>query len=67
MCIRDSDDTDRRIYHVSFEPVEGAQGYVLYWGIDPDNLTHSIMLRDTDNTLRCFDRDAEYSFKLTSF
>lgn len=61
------DDTDRRIYHVSFEPVEGAQGYVLYWGIDPDNLTHSIMLRDTDNTLRCFDRDAEYAFRLTSF
>ncbi len=59
--------TDGRIFNFSWNPVSGAQGYILYWGNEKDNLRHAMMLRGTSKQLRFFDRDAQYNFKIEAY
>lgn len=59
--------TDGRIFNFSWNPVSGAQGYILYWGNEKDNLRHAMMLRGTSKQLRFFDRDAQYYFKIEAY
>lgn len=61
------DESDKRVYRLSWNPVKGASGYVIEWGVDPENLTHSTMVSDTMTEMRCFNRDSEYYFRVTSF
>ena len=63
--IRNQDDPRR----ISFKwnPVRNADGYILHWGTDPDNLQHSIMVRDTEYEAGYFNRDSKYNFSIEAF
>ena len=46
---------------VSWDPVEGAQGYVIRFGIDPHNLhTHWQVIGDTRATVYCLTKGVPY-------
>ena len=57
---------DARNMTVSWQPVEGAQGYFIRWGIDPNNLhTHWQVLADpvgggTEATVYCLTKGVTY-------
>lgn len=61
------DSNDGRIFNFSWNPVPGAQGYILSWGQDKGNLRHSMMVRGTSHQSRFFDRDAQYHFKIEAY
>lgn len=61
------DANDRRIYNFTWDPTPGAQGYIIYWGSEPDNLCHAMMVRGTSHQSRFFDRDAPYHFRIEPF
>jgi hypothetical protein len=59
---------DRRNASFSWEPVEGAQGYNIRWGIAPDKLYLSWLVYDDDeHFMRNLDRDTEYYFSIEAF
>jgi hypothetical protein len=59
---------DRRNASFSWEPVEGAQGYNIRWGIAPDRLYHSWLVYDVnEHFMRCLDRNTEYYFSIEAF
>lgn len=58
---------DRRTITVSWQPVEGAQGYFLRWGTDPDELFSACETLDPSVTLGLFSSDADYYFRVDSF
>ncbi|WP_346859008.1 family 43 glycosylhydrolase [uncultured Draconibacterium sp.] len=59
---------DRRDAQLSWEKVEGAQGYNVYWGIAPDKLYNSWLIYDnTDLLMRCLDKNTSYYFSIESF
>ena len=64
-AVRDSD--DRRAWSFSWDPSEGADGYVLRWGIGEDALTHSMVVYDNKYEARYFNRDSDYRFSITPF
>jgi len=59
---------DRRDASLSWEAVDGAQGYNIRWGIAPDKLYHSwLVYCKTDHFMRNLDRDTKYFFSIESF
>ncbi|RIA08673.1 F5/8 type C domain-containing protein [Flavobacteriaceae bacterium MAR_2010_72] len=60
--------TDRRDASFSWDPVAGAQGYNIRWGIAPDKLYQSWLVYDTnEHFMRCLDRDTPYYFSIEAF
>ncbi len=52
---------DARNMTVTWEPVEGAQGYFIRWGIDPSELhTHWQVIGDTEATVYCLTKGVTY-------
>ncbi len=61
-------ETDRRDISFSWNPVKGAQGYNIRWGIAPDKLYQSWLLYDVnEHFMRCLDRDTKYYFSIGAF
>src|SRR5690606_35237187 len=61
-------ETDRRDASFSWNPVDGAQGYNIRWGIAPDKLYQSWQVYDTnEHFMRNLDRDTPYYFTIESF
>jgi hypothetical protein len=59
---------DRRDASLSWEPVKGAQGYNIRWGIAPDKLYQSWLIYDDNkHFMRCLDRDTQYYFSIEAF
>ena len=59
---------DRRNASFSWEPVDGAQGYNIRWGIAPDKLYKSWLVYDVnEHLMRCLNRDTEYYFSIEAF
>jgi len=61
------DENDKRIYRFKWNEQPEAQGYILYWGIKPNELHNAIMIRGTEYEGRFFNVDSEYFFELTAF
>jgi len=61
-------DEDRRDASLSWNPVKGAQGYNIRWGIAPDKLYQSWLIYDVNqHFMRCLDRDTKYYFTIEAF
>lgn len=59
---------DRREARLSWNQVEGAQGYHLYYGIDPEKLYNSVMVyNDTTCQLNGLNVDPGYFFAIETF
>ena len=59
---------DRRDASFKWEPVKGAQGYNIRWGIAPDKLYQSWLIYDeTEHFMRNLDRDTKYYFSIEAF
>jgi len=59
---------DKRDVSFSWNPVKGAQGYNIRWGIAPDKLYQSWLIYDKDeHFMRCLDRDTKYYFAIEVF
>lgn len=59
---------DRRDASFKWEPVKGAQGYNIRWGIAPDKLYQSWLLYDVnEHFMRNLDRDTKYYFSIEAF
>lgn len=59
---------DRRNAFLSWDKVEGATGYVIYWGISKDKLNLSALMYDAPNyELRALNIDQEYYFQVEAF
>jgi len=59
---------DKRDVSFSWNPVKGAQGYNIRWGIAPDKLYQSWLIYDKDeHFMRCLDRDMKYYFAIEAF
>lgn len=59
---------DRRDASFSWNPVEGAQGYNIRWGIAKDKRYHSWQVYDaTEHFMRNLDRDTSYYFTIEAF
>lgn len=52
---------DARNMTVTWDPVEGAQGYMIRWGIHPDELnTHWQVIGNTEATVHCLTKGVTY-------
>ncbi len=58
---------DRRTAKLSWEPVKGAQGYVIRYGTAKNRLFLERTIRDTSVTLNTLNTDAPYYFAVTPF
>jgi len=59
---------DRRDATLLWKPVEGADGYVVSYGIEPDKLYNNYMVYDDYTiTIHSLNRDPEYYFKVEAF
>ena len=59
---------DRRNTNLTWNPVNDAQGYVIYWGISPNQLNLSALLYDKPNyELRALTTDQSYYYQVESF
>ncbi len=59
---------DRRDITLSWEPVKGAQGYNVLWGIAPDKLYSSWMVYgDTGLLMKSLTTDQDYYFAIEAF
>ncbi len=59
---------DRRNADLSWEPVEGATGYVVYWGISKDKLNLSALMYDQNSyELRALNTDQDYYYQVEAF
>ena len=59
---------DRRNARLEWDRVPDAQGYHLYYGIEPDKLYNSIMVyKDTTYNLRALNVEPEYHFEIEAF
>ncbi|GAA4311881.1 family 43 glycosylhydrolase [Pontixanthobacter gangjinensis] len=59
---------DSRDVSLSWQPVKGAQGYNIRWGIAPDKLYQSWLLYDVnEHFMRNLNRDQEYYFSIEAF
>lgn len=63
---------DRKSVTLSWTPVDGAQGYNIYWGIAPGKLYSTWMLyskdlKDTEFCLPSLNADQDYCFAIESF
>ncbi|TDN90409.1 F5/8 type C domain-containing protein [Salegentibacter sp. 24] len=63
-----SREKDRRNASLKWNPVEGAQGYNIRWGIAPDKLYQSWLIYDrNEHFMRSLDRDTQYYFSIEAF
>ncbi len=61
-------DNDRRNAMLSWDKVDDATGYVIYWGIKKDRLNLSALIYDDPNyELRALNTDQEYYFQVEAF
>ncbi len=61
-------EADRRDASLSWNPVKGAQGYNIRWGIEPGKLYQSWLVYDVnEHFMRCLDRDTPYYFSIEAF
>lgn len=59
---------DRRDASFKWEPVRGAQGYNIRWGIAPDKLYQSWLIYDeNEHFMRNLDRNTKYYFSIEAF
>ncbi len=59
---------DRRDVAISWQPVEGAQGYNIIWGIAPDKLYSSWMVYDNNKLLmKTLSTNQDYYFCIEAF
>ncbi len=59
---------DRRDATLTWQPVEGADGYVIRYGIEPGKLYNSYMVYDAHTlTIHSLNKDPEYHFKVEAF
>lgn len=59
---------DRRDASFKWEPVKGAQGYNIRWGIAPDKLYQSWLIYDVnEHFMRNLDRGTKYYFSIEAF
>ncbi len=59
---------DRRNATLHWDPVPGATGYVLYWGIAPDKLNLSVLMYgQSEYELRALNADQSYYFRVEAF
>ncbi len=59
---------DRRDASLEWEPVKGAQGYNIRWGIAPDKLYQAWLVYEVnEHLMRNLDRDTEYYFSIEAF
>ena len=59
---------DRRNASLRWDNVKDAQGYVLYWGIQPDRLNNSaLMYEKNDYELRALNTDQQYFYQVEAF
>ncbi len=66
MVVRDPD--DRRDATLTWKPVEGADGYIVRYGIEPNKLYNNYMVYDKYTlTIHSLNRDPEYFFKVEAF
>lgn len=65
--IKVSRTSDRRTATLSWEPVEGAQGYFVHWGTEPDELFSACEVLEPTLTLGLFSADVDYYFRVDSF
>ena len=62
------DHADRRDITIRWEPVKGAQGYNVLWGIAPDKLYSSWMVYDgTELLMKSLTTDQDYYFAVEAF
>jgi xylan 1,4-beta-xylosidase len=66
MVVRDPD--DRRDATLLWQPVEGADGYVVRYGIEPEKMYNNYMVYDAYIlTIHSLNKDPEYYFKVEAF
>jgi xylan 1,4-beta-xylosidase len=66
MVVRDPE--DRRDATLTWQPVKGADGYVVRYGIEPDKLYNNYMVYDAYTlTIHSLNKDPEYYFKVEAF
>lgn len=59
---------DRRDATILWNPVEGADGYVVRYGIEPDKLYNNYMVYDAHTlTIHSLNKDPEYYFEVEAF
>lgn len=58
---------DRRQIRISWTPADRAQGYVLHWGTDPDEMYNACQTEAPEVELGLFSSDQEYYFSVDSF
>ena len=60
---------DRRDITLTWEPVKGAQGYNILWGIAPDKLYSSWMVYGNEgkHLMKCLTTDQKYYFAIEAF
>ena len=58
---------DKRRIRFSWQPAVKAQGYILHWGTDPEELYNACQTLDTEIELGLFSAGQSYSFRVDSF
>ena len=58
---------DRRTATISWQPVPGAQGYFVHWGVSPDELSSACQTLEPHLELGLFSADQEYYFRVDAF
>jgi xylan 1,4-beta-xylosidase len=59
---------DRRDATITWQPVEGADGYVVRYGIEPGKLYNNYMVYDNNTiTIHSLNKDPEYYFEVEAF
>ena len=62
------DPEDPRDVTLAWQPVEGADGYVVRYGVEPDKLYNNYMVYDVYTlTMHSLNRDEEYFFEVEAF
>lgn len=61
------DRKEKTIYRFSWNPATDADGYIISWGTDPDNLTHRSVVVGNSCEARYFNRDSRYFFSISPF
>lgn len=58
---------DTRRISFQWDKANDAQGYILRWGVNPDQMNNAAMIYDTVFEAGFFNRDSEYFFSIDSF
>ncbi|MBN1478719.1 T9SS C-terminal target domain-containing protein [candidate division KSB1 bacterium] len=64
----DRSETDGRDATISWPPIDGADGYIVYYGIAPDKLYNNYMVYDAENiSIHSLNHGVKYYFKVEAF